>query len=80
MIETAFIISICSGLLLTISEILPYISKIKSNGILQLIINELILKSKPDTVSTANNDNLDKIVSLLEEIKNNQKCSPDTKL
>jgi hypothetical protein len=76
MIETAFIISICSGLLLTISEILPYISKIKSNGILQLIINELILKSKPDTPP---HDNLDKIVSLLEEIKNNQKCSLDTK-
>ena len=44
------IISSIIGLLLTISEILPLIKQIQSNGIIDLIINNLILKSKTTNV------------------------------
>jgi hypothetical protein len=46
---TTFIISIASSALLAISEILPYISKIKSNGILQCLHDILIRKHKQET-------------------------------
>lgn len=80
MIETTFIISVCSGILFTISEILPYISKIKSNGILQFIIEELVL-TKQSNKTNQQDDKYDQIIDLLEDIKSNQnqKYSLDTK-
>lgn len=41
MFDITFYVSIVSGLLLTISEALPYISNIKANGIMELVINTL---------------------------------------
>jgi hypothetical protein len=76
MIETMLIVSICSGFFLSVSELLPYISKVKSNGIVQFILNEIILRAKN---TTTQNDRLDEIVSLLEEIKN-QQCSTSSKV
>jgi hypothetical protein len=80
MIETTFIISVCSGILFTISEILPYLSKIKSNGILQFIIEELI-RTKQSNKTNQQDDKYDQIIDLLEDIKSNQnqKYSLDTK-
>lgn len=43
-VDIAFYISIVSGALLTISEVLPYIKQINSNGIIETIIN--IIKKK----------------------------------
>lgn len=43
--NTTFYISITTGLLLTFSEILPFIDSIKSNGILHLISNFLIKRA-----------------------------------
>lgn len=37
--QISFYISVTSTLLLTISEILPYIKSVKSNGVLQIILN-----------------------------------------
>lgn len=46
------IISSMIGLLLTISEILPYIKQIESNGIIELIINNLTRKSKTANIQS----------------------------
>jgi hypothetical protein len=60
--------SIASGVLLTISEILPYISEIKSNGITQFLINK-ILQNKPKNDNThTNDDKLDNILEKLDEL------------
>ena len=40
--DFSFYISIVTGLLLTISETLPYINSIKSNGILHLVTDTLL--------------------------------------
>lgn len=43
--DISFYVSIATGFLLTISEVLPYITSIQSNGVLQLIINNLLKRS-----------------------------------
>jgi hypothetical protein len=43
--DISFYVSIATGFLLTISEVLPYITSIQSNGILELIINNLLKRS-----------------------------------
>ena len=50
--DFSFYISIVTGLLLTISETLPYINSIKSNGILHLVTDTL-LKRNSNNVSNA---------------------------
>lgn len=50
------IISSLIGLLLTISEILPLIKQIQSNGIIDLIINNLILKSKTPNIQVTSQE------------------------
>lgn len=42
--DSILYISIISGMLLTISEILPYIKNVKANGIIHLITNFLVEK------------------------------------
>lgn len=42
--DSILYISIISGMLLTVSEILPYIKNVKANGIMHLIINFLVEK------------------------------------
>lgn len=51
-----FYISIISGFLLTISEILPYIRTVKANGIIHSITNFLIEKSIVSDENTQNTD------------------------
>jgi hypothetical protein len=78
MIETAFVISICSTVLFTISEALPYISKIKSNGILQFLIDVLSKPQSPRPPSNTQGE-IEQIISLLKDIKHNtQTYSLDT--
>lgn len=43
--DPALYVSIITGLLLTVSEILPYIKNVKANGIMHLITNFLVQKS-----------------------------------
>ena len=43
--DPALYVSIITGLLLTVSEILPYIKNVKANGIIHLITNFLLKKS-----------------------------------
>ena len=45
--KTSTLLSLGGGALLTVSEIMPYITKIKSNGIMQLIIDS-IFKSREE--------------------------------
>lgn len=47
--EITFYISIISGMLLTISEVLPYIKIIRGNGIIELLVNFLVEKSNTNT-------------------------------
>ena len=52
--EITFYISIISGMLLTISEVLPYIKTIRGNGIIELLLNFLVKKSSSNTSSNTN--------------------------
>lgn len=69
-------VSMASGVLLTISEILPYIKTIKSNGIIQCII-ETVTKnqenrdeSNPLLDNAIRLDNLTKQINVLQEQMN----------
>jgi hypothetical protein len=75
-----FYLSIISSFLLAISEILPYISKIDSNGILQLIVSIIrSLKPKNEYIPLSAENSLDQnedaenlynsINSLINELK-----------
>jgi hypothetical protein len=52
--EITFYISIISGMLLTISETLPYIKSIQGNGIIELLVNFLIKKSNTQSSNAQN--------------------------
>jgi hypothetical protein len=52
--EITFYISIISGMLLTISEVLPYIKTIRGNGIIELLVNFLVEKSNTNANSNVN--------------------------
>lgn len=52
MADITFYISLVSGALLTISEIMPYITKIQSNGILHSITNFLTSKAANSDAET----------------------------
>jgi hypothetical protein len=59
--DITFYLSIISSFLLAISEILPYISKIDSNGILQLIISMIrSLNPKNEYIQLSSDNILDK--------------------
>jgi len=67
--DATFYISIISSTLLTISEILPYVQKIQSNGILQCISE--IIKQKPTSESEPLLNNFQsKIIAKLNSIEN----------
>lgn len=53
--EITFYISIISGMLLTISEVLPYIKIIRGNGIIELLVNFLVEKSNTNTNTNIQN-------------------------
>jgi hypothetical protein len=48
MVKISTILSLVGGSLLTISEILPYVSKVKSNGIVQFIVDIFSKNDKDD--------------------------------
>ena len=50
--EITFYISIISGMLLTISEVLPYIKNIRGNGIIEVLVNFLVNKSNTQSALT----------------------------
>lgn len=52
--EITFYISIISGMLLTISEVLPYVKSIRSNGIIEILVNFLVEKSNINANSNTN--------------------------
>ena len=54
--EITFYISIISGMLLTISEVLPYIKTIRGNGIIELLLNFLVKKSSSNTSSNTSSN------------------------
>lgn len=64
--DVAFVISVCSGLFLTVSETLPFISKIESNGILHLIAN--VLARKGSQTQTNNNELAEKLDILIKKV------------
>jgi hypothetical protein len=67
----SFYVSLTTGILLTISETLPFIKKVKSNGILQCIIDAL---TKPNSTNNDESSHLitckDKIEDLQDQINN----------
>lgn len=58
-------ISVATGILLTISEILPYIKSIKSNGIMQCILSFLVSK----TTSTEHEPLLDADTDVIKTLQ-----------
>uniref|UniRef100_A0A6C0H6T0 Uncharacterized protein n=1 Tax=viral metagenome TaxID=1070528 RepID=A0A6C0H6T0_9ZZZZ len=81
MSDITFYFSLISGALLTISEMMPYITKIQSNGILHSITNFLTSKansssSNPETrpllpqYDAQLAEQYNKICEKLEELKN----------
>jgi hypothetical protein len=61
-----YYISIASGALLTISEALPYISQVKGNSILQVLLNAC---SKFNEERKNEQDKVDALVKEIEELK-----------
>lgn len=53
--KTSTLLSLAGGSLLTISEIMPYISRIKSNGIIQFVFDSIFNKSS-DNDSDSDDD------------------------
>lgn len=70
-ITIQMILSICGGLIIMISETLPFIKEIKSNGIIHLLYNLIINKKEQDT--TQHHDNHDENEQLLtnQNVHNN---------
>jgi hypothetical protein len=67
--DIAFYISIITGFLLTISETLPLIKSVRSNGILDLVIN--FLKTKFDNrLSNLNNSENEPLLQAPQETDN----------
>ena len=54
--EITFYISIISGMLLTISEVLPYVKSIRSNGIIEILVNFLVEKSNTSSNTSSNDE------------------------
>ena len=54
--EITFYISIISGMLLTISEVLPYIKTIPGNSIIEVFVNFLVKKSNIPPNNTSSNN------------------------
>lgn len=65
--STAYYISIISGMLLTISEILPYISKIKGNGIIEVLLNSC--SKYEQEKQSQNRQILDRIKTLEQQLE-----------
>jgi histidyl-tRNA synthetase len=65
-------ISIISSCLLTISEILPYIQKIQSNGIMELIISFLKNKNNYNPIidNSSNEESQNKLYDSLNSLTN----------
>lgn len=59
-----FYVSIVTGLLLTVSETLPYISSIRSNGIMQLITDTLL--KKRGNLQVENDEQADEETNLIQ--------------
>jgi len=56
--QITYYISIISGILLTISEVLPYIKSFRSNGIIELFVNFLVEKSNTNVTNASSNTNV----------------------
>jgi hypothetical protein len=70
--DITFYISIISGALLTVSEIMPYISQIKGNGIVQVLINTFSkYEEKKKQEEQSIHSKLQEICSHLENIEKN---------
>lgn len=70
--------SIISGILLFVSEAMPYISKVKGNGIIQVLVNSF---TKYEETKQKEDDDmkhkLDIIMKRLETIENTLKPQPN---
>ena len=66
----SFYVSIFSGILLTVSEFLPYLTKVKGNGIIQVLVNSYS-KYEEDKQKEENEfkKKLDDISNRLEQIE-----------
>lgn len=68
--DTRFYVSIVSGTLLTISEMLPFVKSIKSNGLLDLSIN--VSKYMAKKIESLNTDPLNESSSLDQSVSLNK--------
>jgi hypothetical protein len=68
--DTRFYVSIVSGTLLTISEILPFVKSIKSNGLLDLSIN--VSKYMAKKIESLNTEPLNESSSLDQSVSLNK--------
>lgn len=76
--KITFYISIISGILLTVSETLPYIKNIKSNGIIELLVNFVVKKSlTTQSTTSAVNISTNERTPLLSEVSSILISSPN---
>jgi hypothetical protein len=76
--KITFYISIISGILLTVSETLPYIKNIKSNGIIELLVNFVVKKSlTTQSTTSAVNIPTNERTPLLSEVSSILISSPN---
>lgn len=69
----SYYVSLFSGAMLAVSELLPYLSKVKGNGIIQVIMNAYGAQKKQEEEQAQQNEKkMDEILARLEELKNIQ--------
>ena len=78
--EITFYISIISGMLLTISEVLPYIKTIRGNGIIELLVNFLVEKSNTNASSNVNVPNASSNTNVQNASSNDERNDERTPL
>lgn len=67
MTDTNLYISVFSGLMLIVSEILPYVSNVKGNGIVQIILNSC---SKYDEDKKKEHQTLQDLIKKVDDLSN----------
>ena len=70
--SSGFYVSIITGVLLTISETLPYIKKVKSNGIIQFLLETLRTKGANSGETTPLLSDNDRYAQCVQQMQNIQ--------
>jgi predicted CopG family antitoxin len=76
-VNISYYVSLLSGALLAVSEILPYLTKVKGNGIIQILMNAYgEQKKQEEEKEHQENKKLDEILARLEKLENIVQVKP----